>query len=404
MIWTQKTILILILLFLISATWWISKNQEWDRMTVTRARYHINLQEHLSLHDKLTASATQSTRGSVNSSTVSVIILAQYRTGSTFIGQLFNVNPEMFYIFEPLKAVDNLEDINEQLQSYENTTVKLLERILRCEFSEQFASSFLNFDTGVRLTKNLSLVRVNADTKFNSQAQMLKEMCLSYRGNVATKTIRATLKDVVQFLEYTDYHKNVKIIHYVRDPRGVANSRRIVSSGRNAVMAFEKYLWGKLEVRPHLKSLNIDQKGSINEYCDRLHDDIQLALLQPNVLKNRYKLIRYEDFSANPKRIAEEIYSFLGLQTPEIAIEWLNFNTKVSYQDYNNMGLSKNSIKAASNWRRYLNNEELQLVQALCADVMELLGYKPLANKKFLLNFTVPSLGFSTLGRDITIQ
>ncbi|XP_072027720.1 carbohydrate sulfotransferase 1-like [Amphiura filiformis] len=352
-------------------------------------------------------SATPSSRGLVNSSTV-VIILAQYRTGSTFIGQLFNKNPDMFYIFEPLKVFNNLEDINGQLQNYENTSAKLLERILRCEFSERFASSFLNFDVGVHFTKNLSVVRVNADTKFDSQAQMLRKMCLSYKGYVATKTIRTTLKDVVQFLENTDHHENVKIIQYVRDPRGVANSRRMMSYGRSAVMEFESYLRGELKVRPQLKSLNILKRigrtGSINEYCDQLHADIQLALLQPNVLKNRYKLIRYEDFSANPKRIAKELYSFLGLQTPEVVIQWLNTNTNASYQNDNNMGLSKNSAKAASNWRRYLNNEELQQVQSLCADVMELLGYKLLAKEKFLLDFTVPSQGLNTLGRDITIQ
>ncbi|XP_072027801.1 carbohydrate sulfotransferase 1-like [Amphiura filiformis] len=296
-------------------------------MTVTHARNPINLQEHLSLNGKMKTSSTQSTRGSVNSSAVSVIILAQYRTGSTFIGQLFNKNPELFYIFEPLKAVENLDDINGQLQNYENTTAKLLERILRCEFSER--------------------------------------------------------------------------------PAGVANSRRMVSSGRDAVMAFESYLRGELKVKPQLTRLKFDGKGaSINEYCDRLHDDIQLALLQPNVLKNRYKLIRYEDFSANPKRIAEEIYSFLGLQTPDVVMKWLDENTSynVSNQGYSNMGLRKNSVKAASNWRHYLNDVELHQIQAYCSDVMELLGYKRFANAKFLPDFTVPSLGLNTLGRDITIQ
>ncbi|XP_072048638.1 carbohydrate sulfotransferase 1-like [Amphiura filiformis] len=378
-------------------------------MTLTQGRYvndNINLQRNLSLHDRLTTPTTPITRGSVKRPTV-VIILAQFRSGSTFIGQLFNVNPDMFYIFEPLKVFENL-DINGQRENYENTIAKLLERILRCEFSKRFATSFLNFGVGVQFTKNLSVVRVNADTKFESKAQMLRNMCLSYRGNAATKTIRATLKDVVQFLENTDRLENVKIIQYVRDPRGVANSRRMVHGGRAAVMAFESYVRGESKLRPQLKSLGmltqIGRKGSINEYCDRLHNDIQLALLQPNLLENRYKLIRYEDLAANPKRIAKEIYSFLGLQTPEAVIKWLDDNTNASHHGYNNMELRKNSVETASKWRHYMKWEEVQQVQALCADVMELLGYNLLAKEKILLNFTVPSLRLNTLGRNITLQ
>lgn len=34
-----------------------------------------------------------------------VLLLASHRSGSTFLGEIFNQNPEAFYLFEPLGAI-----------------------------------------------------------------------------------------------------------------------------------------------------------------------------------------------------------------------------------------------------------------------------------------------------------
>ena len=63
---------------------------------------------------------------------VKVIILTYSRSGSSFLGELFNQHPRGFYTFEPLKglysALYGLGDVNEASSSvfqYENHTARL---------------------------------------------------------------------------------------------------------------------------------------------------------------------------------------------------------------------------------------------------------------------------------------
>ncbi|XP_072029427.1 carbohydrate sulfotransferase 1-like [Amphiura filiformis] len=359
---------------------------------------------------------------STENSTV-VIVLAYFRSGSTFFGQIFNVNPNMFYMFEPLRVFEILVDTERRGNEFENTTAKLLERILRCEFTEQFSSSYMNTSTWVHYTKNLSSI-LRSGKKLQSPARILRKMCLRYKGNIAMKTIRVTLPDVLEFLEKYP-HGNLKIIHLVRDPRGVANSLKLLGTPDDLKDAFELYLLGRLHTKPELSSLmdmslllpksyhlgsNADiaqYRATINGYCHLVFHDLQIAINPPDLLRNRYKLIRYEDFAANPQVLTHKIYSFLEKPTPDSALIWLDNNTNVSYKNSSKqcLGLHKNSEETASKWRRYLNVEEVKQVQDVCGAVMELLGYKSFDTEKSLLDFSVPATSprLNYLGEDMSI-
>ncbi|XP_072029426.1 carbohydrate sulfotransferase 1-like [Amphiura filiformis] len=382
------------------------ENQELDRQELQNGYDSAIRQPNLqTLQDNLLNSR------SMDDSTV-VIVLAYFRSGSTFFGQIFNVNPNMFYIFEPLVVFEILADIERR------SSAKLLERILRCEFSEQFSSSYMNMSTLVHYTKNLSsILRSNTGRKLQSPARILRKMCLRYKGNIAMKTVSVTLHDIFQFLQQT-HHSNLKIIHLVRDPRGVANSQKLLEIPDDVKDAFDLYLLGRLHAKPDLSSLMemallvrnshlrpnaamAEYRATINGYCHLLLRDLQLTINPPYLLKNRYKLIRYEDFAANPQVLTHKIYSFLEKPTPESAIRWLDINTNVSYRQ--SMGLHKNSKETASKWRRYLNVEEVKQVQGVCGTVMQLLGYKSFYTEESLLDFSVPATRLHSLGADISI-
>ena len=55
-----------------------------------------------------------------------VLLLTNYRSGSSFLGQLFNQHPNAFYTFEPLYPVGLGSDV--QVQH------KILEGCFRCDF------------------------------------------------------------------------------------------------------------------------------------------------------------------------------------------------------------------------------------------------------------------------------
>lgn len=64
----------------------VDRNIDWKRLVVERDQYITSISDS-SIYDR---------KGTV------VIIMAYYRSGSSFFGELFNRNPDVFYLFEPL--------------------------------------------------------------------------------------------------------------------------------------------------------------------------------------------------------------------------------------------------------------------------------------------------------------
>ena len=69
---------------------------------------------------------------------VNVIIVSEPRSGSSFLGQIFNQHPNVFYLFEALRAVTVVtnEDLylNLPSENYNRLALKLLFEILNCRF------------------------------------------------------------------------------------------------------------------------------------------------------------------------------------------------------------------------------------------------------------------------------
>jgi len=68
----------------------------------------------------------------VKPQTRGVILLTYYRSGSSFLGELFNQHPNAFYHFEPLFPYT--QDCSEN-PAYLPEKVEFLNKILRCDMS-----------------------------------------------------------------------------------------------------------------------------------------------------------------------------------------------------------------------------------------------------------------------------
>ena len=72
---------------------------------------------------------------------VNIIIISFPRSGSSFLGEIFNHHPAVFYLFEPLQAVqnmfsrDSLFEFNISSPSYQTVVFKVLEDIINCKFN-----------------------------------------------------------------------------------------------------------------------------------------------------------------------------------------------------------------------------------------------------------------------------
>ncbi|XP_006814741.1 carbohydrate sulfotransferase 1-like [Saccoglossus kowalevskii] len=293
---------------------------------------------------------------------VYVILFSRFRTGSSFTGQLFNQNPNIFYYFEPLHA------------SVDGTNgVQLLNKLLQCRFPPKYATELRRWKIAVAYSKAIQ----NVCRKYN-QCSMVPPVVLSKecakRQSIAAKIIRASsLRELESLLD--SYGTSIKLIHLVRDPRGVVNSR---------------YVFPVVN-KTHVTRIHNGITDNIREYCEWMTNNSDYVDASNLWTSNNYKLVRYEDIASNPIKMAVELYRFVGIPLHKKVLEWINFNTRQSNPTIdNNMSTTKNSTAVAQSWRSTLHLVDVQHVQAVCFDAMDMFGYTMVWNNVELLNMTQP--------------
>ncbi|XP_072019799.1 LOW QUALITY PROTEIN: carbohydrate sulfotransferase 1-like [Amphiura filiformis] len=310
---------------------------------------------------------------------IQVIILTQKRSGSSFLGELFNQNEKFVYFFEPLSSLGS-RILKHLTKGTLRNTASRFYGILRRDFSHM-PYGWWSFNIPKQVCEmsalaSLSRVCPRKGSPLNERpASLTEKMTLitrttRSRQGVAIKTIRVqdinTLKDFL-----TDPKLNLKIIHLVRDPRGVMNSRM------------------------KLRERNFDllrRKGSrADETLDLCqHMERNLKYKDQDWLKGRYKVVRYEDVAERPFQAASEIYRFIGVGLPPSVDVWLQQNT--NHTEGTAFSHTRNSKKTAHAWRSRLDYRRVQYIQQKCSGPMRALGYLPVDRYSNLKNFHVETM------------
>lgn len=91
-----------------------------------------------------------------------------------------------------------------------------------------------------------------------------------------------------------------------------------------------------------------------------------------------FRVMRYEDLSANPYKSAKRLFEFYGLNFHENVKEFLNTHTKTDVGGVSST--FRNSKVAPFHWRNDLDFEEVEEIQMICKEAMQLWGYNLAAN------------------------
>ena len=233
-----------------------------------------------------------------------VIIVSRKRSGSSFVGELFNQNTDIFYVFEPL-VVLTTQALKRYMKEdvFDEHSTQILNAILSCNFLDlpsgwwkHSKRTVCEFMSSVKQTEMCEPSKGNS---LNVILSNLTTICKNNSRFMGVKTIRLTKLSVLKPLMKAF---NIKIIHLVRDPRGTMNSRFNVNE----------------------KNLDFLRKrgktgDEISDLCQSIHRNLKYISNSSNIqwLKNRYKLIRFEDIASNPSDTAIQIYRFLGLPFPD---------------------------------------------------------------------------------------
>lgn len=308
----------------------------------------------------------ESFTSSFNGSDLDVTIVGQGRSGTTFIGELFNNHPEVFYVFEPL--IFTAERLNLNI-FYENETLEYKSKISSTMVSFLTCNFTSNEDTIRRLINSPFRYQSNALKKFafdknaNKKSAFelsinLSRVCKSYRhrvvkilsGRLSNVSIE-TLRDVVK--ESSSRQRQVKIIHLVRDPRAVAQS-------------WIRNFW--------IKDSNDSQFiRNIKRMCEPIAKNLRLGDDLPNWLINRYKLIRYEKMVANPMETAKEIFKFVGIKMASEVKLWIDSRKRTpTKEELNDIHSTVRMVNSTINkWKVELSNYTRMVIEKACSNVLK---------------------------------
>ncbi|XP_005419482.1 carbohydrate sulfotransferase 1 [Geospiza fortis] len=325
-----------------------------------------------------------------------VLILATTRSGSSFVGQLFNQHFDVFYLFEPLYHVQYT--LIPKLTQSKSTTDR---RVMHCDlyFLENYIKPQPVNHTTDRLFRrgaskalcsppvceslgavDLHLEEGDCVKKCGTLNLTLATESCREHGHVAIKTVRVPeVSDLRALVE--DPRLNLKVIQLVRDPRGILASRS--ETFRDTYRLWR--IWDGTGRKPY--NLDVTQLTTV---CEDFWNSVSTGLNRPPWLKGKYMLVRYEDLARNPMKKTEEIYDFLGIPMDSNVERWIQNNTRGDRSSSKHKyGTVRNSAATAEKWRFRLSYEIVAFTQHACQQVLAQLGYKTAGSEEELKNLSI---------------
>ena len=317
-----------------------------------------------------------------------VIILTHMSSGSTFTGNIFNLHPDVFYLYEPLHHLRRAVYGNEWNPFDEATND---------EYKSDFSTLFHDvFDCGFREDATLGraippfarkLKRFNywrfSSPEFTKEA--VSNVCKAKKVTV-TKVMQTRLpRNIgIQELQRVCTVEPAKfdclIIHLVRDPRAVVSSllgRKFFFRGgpvRNLLTSRPLTKEGRELVKQHAELI-----------CSQVSNNINYVKKNwLNWFRGRYKVIRYEDIVGNALNTTIELYDFVGLSMVESIYKWIVEGEKPAGTGVSTFQVSENDVNRIGHWRFDRDSSLVSLFEEACAPLMELTGYSFVNGSKHL--------------------
>uniref|UniRef100_A0A8C5WFT7 Sulfotransferase n=1 Tax=Leptobrachium leishanense TaxID=445787 RepID=A0A8C5WFT7_9ANUR len=336
-----------------------------------------------------------------------ILILATTRSGSSFVGQLFNQHSDVFYLFEPLyhvqfallpKMTQNSSPTDRRvmlgasrdlLRSLYDCDLYFMENYIKPQPINHTTDKLFRRGTSKALCSlpvcnalapnDMYLEEGDCVKKCGSLNMTLAMEACKDHGHVAIKTVRVPeVNDLRALVE--DPRLNMKVIQLVRDPRGILASRS--ETFRDTYRLWR--IWRATGRRP----FNLDTT-QLTTVCEDFLNSISTGFGRPSWLKGRYMLLRYEDLARNPMKKMEEIYNFVGVPLDSSVERWIQNNTRGDQSSAKHKyGTVRNSAATAESWRLTLSYDIVEFTQNTCREVLIQLGYKTVGSSQELRNLS----------------
>lgn len=270
---------------------------------------------------------------SLTNTTKLIVMVTRFRSGSTFLGEVFNNNAEVLYDFEsfhslPARKGRGLFLGGEPRHSDEELNMLHVQQILHnCSI---LMSPFLNvMHKHWRCPSTKEQVRELYGEEGCDESQgawkgpstlKIRQYLCRKRDAVALKVIRIRRIRDLELIKNID-KADIKIVHLIRDPRAMFRSRsgfKEIFGGRRNTL-----IWNLNNNLEKVNKLALEAHTECEEYLS----DIKYAERTP-WLKGRYLKVVHDQLGVDPVGTARSIYKFVGLSMPDEVMEYLTLLTQ----------------------------------------------------------------------------
>ena len=327
-------------------------------------------------------------KGNVHNKKKSRVIIVSYkRSGSSFLGEIFNRHQDVLYLYEPLHSLTVVGE--EGTAIYHSMIKHLLRVIMSCRYAEHPYYVGYSNDGEFRLRSRAlskSCVpnrRPGGPNKCdNIDSRSMTAICESHQ-HIVVKSIRIKNIDILQSVLGSE--KTTRIIHLVRDPRAVISSRRELNETEDQKYSYKDAPSLRKSARDLCRQMlrNLKQGAAIKEWVGHYH------------------VIRYEDVATRPIYAVKELYNYVGIKQSQEIFDWIRKNTNAKKKTHF-FSTTKNATVSINKWKSNLDLKTIRLVEQECREVMIALGYKLVSNQSVLAGVSSDTYGktFSELANE----
>ena len=309
-----------------------------------------------------------------------ILITSIPHSGDVFLGELFNRNPDVFYLFEPFHSLKYFRE-NRPPEIYDYMVSSFLQGIFSCDFAK--FSHFTEF-----LSRQYRALVYRLSSRTLSSPPLCPEIVKGryYNIRLCTYLRPPTLSAICKLHSYTvvkttqiidlerlsqlagpdgSFEYPFRVVELVRDPRAIAYTLLKEELHDNVTKAFfARESW---------------------KVCTQQLRNIRYVRAFLSKLRDRYIMVKYEDLISYPLRTVNKLYNFLGISMSNRIRSWLTEALRDGFtwpavpkadRTFSAHTTTKNLTRSLSDWQNGLTDFQIRLVERECSEVMYLLNYK----------------------------